>query len=135
MQRHAFKPKIMHLDFQLIDENQSIQMVIPIKFAGEDVAPGVTLQGGMFVHTETTLRIRCLPKDLPSEIVIDVSQLNIGEVLTMKDVKLPMGVEIQELLQGTNMNIVAIQEQSKAESMDEEGESDSEPAESNDSAE
>ena len=100
IQRHPAKRQVLHMDFQRIVEDEEIRMNVPIHFIGEDVAPGVKEAGGSVSHLMTDVEIVCLPKDLPEYLDIDVSALELDEMLHLSDIKLPQGVEIPELAQG-----------------------------------
>ena len=109
IQRHPAKRQILHMDFQRIVDDEKIKMNVPIHFIGEDVAPGVK-EGGKVSHLRTDVEVTCLPKDLPEYFDVDVSALEIDDMLKLSDVKLPNGVEIPELAQGPEHDhpIVAI---------------------------
>ena len=100
MQRHPAKPRIMHLDFQRIVEDDVIKMNVPLHFTGEEVAPGVKLGGGKVSHLMSDVEVVCLPKHLPEFLDVDVSELELDAMLSMSDIKLPEGVEIPALAQG-----------------------------------
>ena len=100
VQRHPSKPLVMHMDFQRIVEDQEIKMLVPIHFLGEDVAPGVKRGGGKPQHMITEVEVVCLPKHLPEYLEIDVSELELDEMLKLSDIKLPEGVSIPALAQG-----------------------------------
>ena len=111
VQRHPSRALIMHMDFQRIVADQEIKMLVPIHFLGEDVAPGVKMGGGKVMHLINELEVVCLPKDLPEYLDIDVSELELDEMLKMSDVKLPEGVSIPALAQGEEADrpVVSIQ--------------------------
>jgi len=100
VQRHPSKPQVMHLDFQRIVEDQEIKMLVPIHFLGEDVAPGVKRGGGKPQHMMTEVEVVCLPRHLPEYLEIDVSELELDEMLKLSDIRLPEGVSIPALAQG-----------------------------------
>ncbi|MGB5690269.1 MAG: 50S ribosomal protein L25/general stress protein Ctc [Woeseiaceae bacterium] len=100
VQRHPAKPQVMHMDFQRIVEDEEIKMLVPIHFEGENVAPGVKVGGGKVSHLMTEVEIVCLPKHLPEYLEIDVSQLELDDMLKLSDIKLPEGVSIPALAQG-----------------------------------
>ncbi|MDH3577722.1 MAG: 50S ribosomal protein L25/general stress protein Ctc [Gammaproteobacteria bacterium] len=100
MQRHPAKPRIMHMDFQRVVEDEEIKMNVPLHFIGEEVAPGVKTGGGKVAHLMTDVEIVCLPRYLPEYIDVDVSALELDEMLTLSDIKLPEGVEMPALAQG-----------------------------------
>ncbi|MGB5332274.1 MAG: 50S ribosomal protein L25/general stress protein Ctc [Woeseiaceae bacterium] len=100
MQRHPAKPRIMHMDFQRIVEDEEIRMNVPLHFIGEEVAPGVKTGGGKVARLMTDVEVVCLPRYLPEYINVDVSELELDEMLTLSDIKLPEGVEMPALAQG-----------------------------------
>ncbi len=104
MQRHPAKNQIMHMDFQRIVEDQEIKMNVPLHFIGEDVAPGVKVGGGKVSHHMTEVEIVCLPKHLPEYIDLDISEVELDEMLYLSDIKLPEGVEMPALAQGPEAN-------------------------------
>jgi large subunit ribosomal protein L25 len=93
VQRHAFRMQILHVDFQRIDATHAIHQKVPLHFINADVAPGVKLAGGMVQHIMTELDVKCLPKDLPSFIEVDLKDLEGGHSLHATQIKLPAGVE------------------------------------------
>ena len=110
LQRHPAKHMIMHMDFQRIVDDVEIRMNVPLHFVGEEVAPGVKTGGGSMSRLMNDVEIACLPKDLPEYLEIDVSELELDEMLSLSDIKLPKGVEITALVQGpeNDQGIVSI---------------------------
>jgi large subunit ribosomal protein L25 len=98
IQRHPAKNFVVHMDFQRIVEDEEIRMNVPIHFLGEDVSIGVKA-GGSVSHIKTDVEVVCLPKYLPEYLEIDVSGLDLDEMMYLSDIKLPEGVEIPELAQ------------------------------------
>ncbi|MBS0286251.1 MAG: 50S ribosomal protein L25/general stress protein Ctc [Proteobacteria bacterium] len=94
IQRHPYKPRIMHMDFMRINENKPIFMHIPLHFPGQEVAPGVVLGGGIVTHHMVELEVKCLPRDLPEYIEIDLTNAELDTVVHLSQVKLPKGVEM-----------------------------------------
>lgn len=107
LQRHPYRAIVMHMDFQRINENEKLQMRVPLHFTGQDVAPG-TKNGGLFTHVMTDILVSCLPKDLPEYIVADASQLDVGDTLHLSDLKLPEGVESVDLAHGVEHDLPVI---------------------------
>jgi large subunit ribosomal protein L25 len=97
---HPFKPVVMHVDLQRISATEKIHMSVPLHFTGEDVCPGVKLEGGLIGHLMAEIDITCLPKDLPEFLVVDLSNLHIGDSLHLSDLKLTEGVQITSLAHG-----------------------------------
>ena len=100
LQRHPFKPFILHIDLQRISETEKLTMRIPLHFINEDKCVGVKQSGGVISHVTTELEISCLPKDLPEYIEIDMAEVNLNETIHLGDIKLPEGVESYTLLHG-----------------------------------
>ncbi len=100
LQRHPARNLILHMDLQRIVEDEAIRMNVPLHFIGEEVAPGVKLGGGKVAHLMTDVEVTCLPKDLPEFIEVDVSELELDQMVHMSELKLPSGVEIPVLAQG-----------------------------------
>lgn len=108
LQRHPFKPIIMHLDLQRVTDTDKIRIHVPLHFKGEDVAPGVKLGNGIFNHLMKHVDITCLAKDLPEYIEVDVSGLNVGESVHLSDLKLPSGATIPGLVAGSEHDLPVV---------------------------
>ncbi|MBP7792003.1 MAG: 50S ribosomal protein L25 [Candidatus Goldbacteria bacterium] len=91
VQRDPKTDEIIHADFHQISENEKAIFRVPVFATG--TAEGVKM-GGILEHSLRELELRCLPKDLPSKIEVDISALKIGHSLAIGDVKLPDGVEV-----------------------------------------
>ncbi|MEN7342986.1 MAG: 50S ribosomal protein L25/general stress protein Ctc [Pseudomonadota bacterium] len=100
VQRHPAKNVILHIDLQRIVAGEAIRMNVPLHFVGEDVAPGVKMQGGVMSRLLNDVEVTCLPKNLPEYLEVDVSEMDMDDILHMSDIKLPKGVELPELAQG-----------------------------------
>jgi large subunit ribosomal protein L25 len=91
VQHHALKRDILHVDFHAVSRTEKITSEVPIETIGE--ALGVKTFGGLLEHTLRSLEVECFPQDLPDLILVDVSNLNVGESLHVRDLQLPSGVE------------------------------------------
>ncbi len=100
LQRHPWRPVVLHLDLLRIDEAKSIVMHVPLHFLNEDRCTGVKNSGGMISHTMTNVEVRCLPKDLPEYIEVDMLEIDIGQTIHLGELSLPEGVENYTLLHG-----------------------------------
>lgn len=87
MQRDPVTSTVTHIDFHAISENKALHLTVPISITG--TAKGVKTEGGILQTTLRDLEISCLPKDIPDEIVVDVSELGIGESIHVKDLEVP----------------------------------------------
>jgi large subunit ribosomal protein L25 len=84
---------ILHADFQRVDANQKLHQKVPLHFINADIAPGVKLSGGIVQHVMTDLNVRCLPKDLPAFIEVDLKDIATGHSVHVSHLKLPADVE------------------------------------------
>ena len=100
IQHHPFKMDVMHMDFIRVDANKVVHVFSQLHFSGEDVSPGVKTEDGVANHVITEVEVECLPKDIPEFIAVDLSEMNVGDVVHLSDLKLPTGVEILALKQG-----------------------------------
>jgi large subunit ribosomal protein L25 len=82
--------EIRHLDFHAISMDETIQAEVPLEPIG--TANGVKNFGGLLEQSLRALTIECLPRDLPDRITVDVSALNIGDSIHVRDIQLPSGV-------------------------------------------
>ena len=92
VQWHAYKPQVLHVDFQRVAEGQALHTKVPLHFINADQAPAVKLSNQMISHVLTELEISCLPGDLPQFIEVDLGNLLAGASVHLADVKLPRGV-------------------------------------------
>ncbi len=108
MQRHPYKQIIMHLDFQRVDENKPLRTSVPLHFLNEETSPAGKAAEVVVTHELNEVVIECLPKDLPEFLEIDLSQLTVGTILHMSDIKLPAGVSIPELKLGKEHDLALV---------------------------
>ncbi|HWM29460.1 MAG TPA: 50S ribosomal protein L25/general stress protein Ctc [Woeseiaceae bacterium] len=100
VQRHPAKRQIMHMDIQRVVEDEKIRMHVPIHIVGEQQAPGVKLGSGTVMRLITEVEVSCLPRDLPEYFEVDISALELDDMLHLSDIKVPEGVEITQLAYG-----------------------------------
>jgi len=106
-QMHAYKPVVMHIDFQRIDETTKLRKKVPLHFEGEENSPAVKTDKCLIAHVRNDLEIECLASQLPEFVTIDLSGLVKGTSLHASDLKLPEG--IKAVKRGTlNPVIVAV---------------------------
>jgi large subunit ribosomal protein L25 len=92
LQRHPVSDRLVHADFQRISMTQKIEAKVPLRVVGE--APGVKTSGGILQHQLRELAIRALPKDIPLFLNVDISSLEIGMHVEVKDLKIPAEIEV-----------------------------------------
>ncbi len=108
LQRHPYRLSILHVDFQRVSETQTLYKTIPLHFINEDKCIGVKQGGGVISHHLAEVEIRCLPKDLPEFIAIDLSEINLNQVIHLSNLALPAGVEIVALLAGAEHDLPVV---------------------------
>lgn len=108
MQRHPYKQIIMHLDFQRVDENQALRAKVPLHFLNQETSPAGKTAGVVITHELNEVEVSCLPKDLPEFIGIDLSELAIGGIVHLSEIKLPKGVELPELKLGKEHDVAVV---------------------------
>ncbi len=104
-QVHPYKQKITHIDFQRVDEKKKLHTKVPLHYIGEEDSPAVKLNGGLMSHVMTEVELTCLPKDLPGFIEVDLSTLDIGNSIHVREIKLPKGVDL--VLHGQDDPVIA----------------------------
>ena len=92
-QMHAWKPIVLHIDFQRIDETTKLRKKVPLHFAGEENSPAVKTDKCLVSHVATELEIECLASQLPEFVTIDLSHLVKNQSLHASDLKLPEGIK------------------------------------------
>jgi large subunit ribosomal protein L25 len=81
---------ILHVDFHAVSMDETIEAEVPLEPTG--TAEGVKTFGGLLEQALRSLEIECLPRDLPDVITVDVSHLNIGDAIHVREIPLPRGV-------------------------------------------
>ncbi len=92
VQLHPFKPELLHVDFYMIQEGVLVEVTVPLHVHGD--APGVKLQGGVLQQVEHDLPVRSIPSQIPEDLTVDVSELQIGDQITAGQLELPEGVTL-----------------------------------------
>jgi large subunit ribosomal protein L25 len=92
IQHHPLHGNILHVDFHEVTEDEKVVIQVPLETVGE--AAGVKNSGGVLEHVVFKLKVRALPKDLPEQILVDVSHLELGKSIHLGDIQPPPGVEI-----------------------------------------
>jgi large subunit ribosomal protein L25 len=96
---------ILHVDFHAVSMDEMIEAEVPLEPVG--IAEGVKTFGGLLEQSLRALEIECLPKDLPDLITVDVSSLNIGDAIHVKEIPLPTGVKTRVSPDLTVFSVVA----------------------------
>jgi large subunit ribosomal protein L25 len=93
VQYHAVKSTIDHIDFQEVERGHAFTTKIPVHLIGEDECVGVKNEGGIIDRMAHEIEIRCRPSKLPDHVNADVSGLNVGESVQIKDLPVIEDVE------------------------------------------
>jgi len=91
-QLHPVRGEITHLDLQQVRLDEKIQAEVTIELVGAEDAPG-SKEGGVLEHIARELTVEALPTDIPEQIVIDVSHMEINDTIQLSSVTPPSGVE------------------------------------------
>ena len=106
-QMHAYKPMVMHIDFQRVDEQTRLRKKVPLHFSGEENSPAVKTDKCLISHIANEVEVECLAAQLPEFISIDLSGLAKNTSLHASDLKMPEGIKVVK--RGTqNPVIVAV---------------------------
>jgi large subunit ribosomal protein L25 len=105
VQHSPVRGDVVHVDFHAISMDEKIEASVPLEAFG--VATGVKNFGGLLEQNVRALAIECLPRDLPDKITVDVSALNIGDAIHVRDIKLPNGVVAKVPADLTVFSVVA----------------------------
>jgi large subunit ribosomal protein L25 len=83
---------VIHLDLQRLDDKAEVTITVPIQYVGEDECAGIKL-GGFLRKIVRGVKVKCLPKDIPAEFLIDVKNLGISDAKKISDIVMPTGVK------------------------------------------
>jgi large subunit ribosomal protein L25 len=89
LQRHPWRPQVMHVDFQRIAADQKIHKKVPVRYINEEASPAVKLANAV-----NEVEVICLPALLPDFLTVDLGNLQPGQSFHSRDVVLPEGVEL-----------------------------------------
>ena len=93
-QMHAFRPIVMHIDFQRVDSTTKVTKKVPLHFVNEENSPAVKTDKCLVNHVVTELSIQCLASQLPEFLTVDLSNLTKGQSLHVDDLKLAEGIKV-----------------------------------------
>ena len=108
LQRHPYKQRILHIDFQRVDAKQTLRTSVPLHFVNGEKSPAGKTAGVVIMHELTQVEVSCLPKDLPGNIEVDLADLKPGDTIHLSSVKLPAGVELPQLKLGADHDVAVV---------------------------
>ncbi len=91
IQFHPVTENVQHLDFLGLKDGRTVRVEVPVKFKGE--SPGEK-QGGKIIQSLRRLKIKAAPENLVSELFLDISELELGHSIRVRDTELPEGIEV-----------------------------------------
>ncbi|MBT4837355.1 MAG: 50S ribosomal protein L25/general stress protein Ctc [Methylococcales bacterium] len=106
--RHPSKTFLLHIDFQRVDENKAMKFLVPFNFVGGKDSPAVKVGGGLLSHKMLGVPVKCLAKDLPENISVDLSNMEKEMSVHLSDIKVPEGVEIISLKRGKSGDLAVV---------------------------
>jgi large subunit ribosomal protein L25 len=92
-QNHPVRGDVMHLDCLEVRLDEEIQAEVAIELEGTDQAPGVR-EGGVLEHVTREITVEALPTEIPEQITVDVSEMNINDTINLDTVTIPSGVKL-----------------------------------------
>ncbi len=106
IQTHPLTDRPIHIDFLRVSENAELEIEVPVMYENELACPGIKL-GGTLNAIYRTIEVSCKPKDIPETLFVDLTGLEIGDVVKMSDIKFPTGVKPVEDMDTTIAAIAA----------------------------
>jgi large subunit ribosomal protein L25 len=110
VQMHPIKDTPDHVDFLRVSERTVITVEVPIHVKGQDKSPGIKA-GGVLNLVHHTLEVSCRADQIPEEILIDVSALDINDTITVAEVQLPANVKPMLDAEDTLISLAAVAEE------------------------
>ena len=93
-QMHAFRPIVLHIDFQRVDATTKVSKKVPLHFVNEENSPAVKTDKCLVNHVVTEVQIQCLASQLPEFLTVDLGNLVKGQSLKASELQLGEGVKI-----------------------------------------
>ena len=94
VQYHPFKPLVLHVDFQRVDENTRVRKKVPLHFVNAEDSPAVKQDKCLVNHAMTEVVVDCLAMQIPEFITVDLGQAVKGQTIHTNDLVLPAGVKV-----------------------------------------
>lgn len=105
IQRDYVNNRLLHVDFQTLKEDEELSVDVPVRLVGE--SPGVKNQNGVLMFVTHEVTVRCLPKNIPGNLDVDISGLNLGESIHAGDLALPGNVALEDDEAETIVSVVS----------------------------
>ncbi len=91
VQVHPYRSEVLHVDFLAVRKGEKVKLEVPVRLVG--VAPGVK-EGGIMEHLRHEVEIRCIPSKIPEALDLEISEMGIGDSVTVADLYVPEDVEV-----------------------------------------
>jgi len=130
LQRHHYKPLILHVDFQRVSANQTLRVTVPLHFLNKETSVGAKA-GGIVNVILSEIEVDCTANKLPEFIEVDIKELDIGDSIHLSQIKVPSGIRIHALMLGEDhdVSVVAIHAPKVEKTADAESQTDTESEE------
>ena len=102
-QLHPLTSNLTHIDFLSLVDGQKVKLEVPVRTKG--VSPGVKL-GGKLQQKLRRVKVKTLPEEMVTELFVDISPLDLGQSLRVRDIQVPAGIE---LLNSPSIPVVTIE--------------------------
>jgi large subunit ribosomal protein L25 len=90
IQRHPVRRNVQHIDFIQVNLNETVTVAVPVRLTGE--AKTVENEGGLVDLTMNVLEVVTTPRNIPDEVVVDISDMDMDTTIRVADIALPAGV-------------------------------------------
>ncbi len=104
VQRDNIDKKIIHVDLQRVEMNKPVDMEVPIQFFGKSIGEQ---NGGLIQQQLRSVELRGLPASIPNSIQLNISELDIGDAILVRDIYVPEGLQINHEPDSVVMKIIA----------------------------
>ena len=94
VQYHPYKPQVLHIDFQRVDEKTRLRKKVPLHFVGAEASPAVKTDKCVVNHVMTEIEIECLATQLPEHVTVDLSHATSGAAIHTGDIQLAKGIKL-----------------------------------------
>jgi large subunit ribosomal protein L25 len=91
VQVHPYRSEVLHIDFLTVRKGEKVKLEVPVRLVG--LAPGVK-EGGIMEHLRHDVEVRCIPSKIPEALDLEISEMNIGDSVTVADLQVPEDVEV-----------------------------------------
>ncbi len=104
VQYHKTTYQVIHLDFKVLKKQSAIKVNIPVSYTGIDDCVGIKL-GGFLRQVKRTVRVECLPENLPKSFSLDIRAMSIKQSKRIKDLQIPSHVKVLDDAENVIMTI------------------------------